>query len=92
MAKRPVIQDGDFSLAAEGVSANRVWFALARTIKTGEYESMRLEYGRGSAIPDGADPEAIQQQVRDDVYQTLLGMVAEVEELLSARPNKRKRS
>lgn len=62
MAKKPVKKNdkpvvgytkGD--VASNGVSANRVFVAMARTINIGNYESIRVEYAEGRAVADGED-------------------------------------
>ena len=56
---RPVIQDGDFSTASDGLNGNRVFVSIAKTINLGNYESLRVEFGVGRIVNDG--------QVFDDV-------------------------
>lgn len=50
---REIITDGDFSTATDGLSGNRVFVSVAKTINLGNYESIRIEFGVGRTVNDG---------------------------------------
>lgn len=76
---RPTITDGDFSTATNGLSGNRVFILMAKTINLGNYESVRVEFGVGRTVSDGERFDSILSVCRDDVAQNLKEMVQLVE-------------
>lgn len=76
---RPVISEGDFSAATDGLVGNRVFFAMAKTINIGNYESVRVECGRGKSVPDGEQFDTLFAACKKEVVTDLLEMVNVVE-------------
>jgi hypothetical protein len=83
MATRTTIRRGDESAASRGDCADRVWFCLSKTINTGNYESIRLEYGQGRALGPGESPESAKDLLITHVVQTLLSLEEEVRRLMA---------
>lgn len=77
--ERPVVSQGDFAYASDGCAANRVFVCMAKTVNIGNYESMRLEYGFGRAVPEGGSFEEVKNECQADALRSLHEMCAIVE-------------
>lgn len=82
---RPVISQGDFAYASDGCAANRVFVCMAKTINIGNYESMRVEYGFGRAVPDGGSFDDVKKECQADALRSLREMCAVVEGQLKSK-------
>jgi hypothetical protein len=78
-AGRQTISDGDLSTASDGLSGNRVFVSVAKTINLGNYESIRVEFGCGSTVKDGQDFNEAVDGVQRYVWTGLLQMVKTIE-------------
>jgi len=76
---RPVVVDGDFSTASNGLSGNRVFVSMAKTINIGNYESIRVEYGIGRTVDDGGKFARVMDECHKDAAMCLKEMVDTVE-------------
>lgn len=47
------IQSGEFSARDDGLSGNRVFVSVSKTINLGNYEALRLEFGMGCTVGEG---------------------------------------
>ena len=74
------VSEGDHAQASNGSVANRVYVAVARTLNLGNYESLRVEYGEGRAVPDGARFADVRQQTTVDAIAALDQIVELVRE------------
>ena len=72
---RPVIQDGDFSTATDGLNGNRVFVSMAKTINLGNYESLRVEFGVGRTVNDGQVFEDVLSACKLEVGKNLNEMI-----------------
>lgn len=92
MAKeRPVVQDGDFSAANNGVDADRVWTSMAKTINLGDYESIRVEVGNGMAL-NGRDRKECYEECLAQTLQQLVEGIGLVQEAAGNKPKPAARS
>jgi len=46
---------------------NQVWYSMARTINTGNYESLKFEIGESRAVDEDDDSEEVYKEIRKDV-------------------------
>jgi hypothetical protein len=80
MAKKPAIQAGDYAAADDGLSANRVFVSMAKTMNLGNYESFRVEYGAGRALQPGESHE----EARQGLVVEVLSGVSELVDLIKS--------
>lgn len=76
---RPVVVDGDFTTASDGLSGNRVFVSMAKTINLGNYESLRVEFGEGRTVKDGQQFSEVKMACKKGVMVSLKEMVDIVE-------------
>ena len=74
MSKEKITR-GDLDHAMEGTSGNRVFCSIARTINTGNYESLRLEFGQSVVVADGESFAEAKERVREEAMTELADMV-----------------
>ena len=72
---KPVILEGNFSQAIDGMNGNRVYISVARTINMGNYESIRVEYGQGRTVDDGQDFKIATTMVLKDVLLSIKDII-----------------
>jgi len=79
---RPVIIDGDLFVAKEGQSGNRVFIGFGKTINIGNYESIRVEFGRGSTVSDGQDVNKVKSHILTEVVDGIKEIIKIAEDTL----------
>jgi len=72
---RPIITDGDFSKVSNGLSGNRVFVSMAKTINMGNYESLRVEFGIGRTVLEGQPFNSTTEFCKDEAEQNLIEMI-----------------
>jgi len=72
---KPVILEGNFSQATDGMNGNRVYISVAHTINMGNYESIRVEYGQGRTVDDGQDFKIATTMVLKDVLLSIKDII-----------------
>jgi len=80
--RRPLVSEGNFATADNGLSGNRVFVSMAKTINIGNYESIRVEYGFGRVVSDGQRFDEVRRECEEDVVGCLHSMVEVVEHQL----------
>lgn len=76
---RETVSGGDFAAASNGLSGNRVFVSMSKTINIGNYESLRIEYGFGRTVDDGQMFDDVMAACQDDVTGNLQAMTDVVE-------------
>jgi len=76
---RPTITDGDFSKASNGLSGNRVFASMAKTMNMGNYESLRVEFGVGRTVLEGQSFDSVTKACREEAEQNIKEMIKIVE-------------
>ena len=79
---RPTVSDGEFAQADNGLSGNRVFVSMSKTINLDNYESIRLEFGFGRTVNDGQNFEEVSKVCRKDAASSLHDMVTMVKKQL----------
>ena len=78
MAKK-TIQAGDVSQAVNGVSGNRVFVSVSKTVNLGNFESLRVEVGFGRSVEDGQTFKFAFEQCKQDSVIELNGILKTLE-------------
>lgn len=81
--ERPVLQEGNFSCQSDGLSGNRVFVSVSKTINIGNYESIRVEYGQGKTLLKGDIYDIARDELVEEVCEAIVGVIKQVEEELT---------
>jgi len=74
-----------------GGEAPQVWYAVSRTINTGNYESVRVECGGSMPVPAGEDGDEVFGELQEEVESRLNDKVDEVLTQLGVKKKTSKR-
>jgi len=75
----------DAGLAFNGQSANRVFVALGKTINIGNYESFRVDVGRGRVVGKGQNFDEVLRQTKSEVMKDVTDLISLVGDILKKR-------
>jgi len=75
----------DMGLVFNGQSANRVFVALGKTINIGNYESFRVDVGRGRVVGEGQDFDKVLRQTKNEVMRDVAELINLVGKLLEKK-------
>jgi len=79
---RPIVRAGDFAQASDGLSGNRVFVSIAKTINIGNYESLRAEVGIGRTVPDGMEHNRVLNICMGQAQADCQELIEEIEKTL----------
>lgn len=76
--ERPVVSDTE----DDTCGADRVWVCLAKTVNLGNYESLKVEVGRGSSVQPGETHDEVQERITANVAESLFELLSQVQKSL----------
>lgn len=77
---RPCIPEGEFDISSGQNDGNRIYVSVAKTINVGNYESLRVECGRGRTVQAGMSFDQVVKNTRVEVVKDLQEMITIVNE------------
>jgi len=89
MSKEKII-GGDLDRAVNGMSGNRVFYSMAKTINlesldpTMRFENIRVEFGQCRVVPDGVEFQEVMDEVKSTVVNEWQKMVDATEAAFKA--------